>query len=73
MFTIQCPHCNDPIVISKLNCGIFRHGLNMRTKKQMDPHMLQSVCDKLIKKKKIYGCGGQFKILHDDTCVVIKM
>ena len=23
---LQCPHCNDFIIIEKINCGIFRHG-----------------------------------------------
>ena len=23
---VFCPHCQDPIVIEKLNCCIFRHG-----------------------------------------------
>ena len=24
---VECPHCNEPIIIEKLNCGIFRHGI----------------------------------------------
>ena len=32
---IVCPHCNDYIIIEKLNCGIFRHGIIKETGKQM--------------------------------------
>ena len=24
---IECPHCNEPILIEQLNCKIFRHGV----------------------------------------------
>jgi len=24
---VICPHCNEPILIEKLNCCIFRHGI----------------------------------------------
>jgi len=23
---VSCPHCEDPVLIEKLNCHIFRHG-----------------------------------------------
>ena len=23
----KCPHCEEYIIIEKLNCGIFRHGI----------------------------------------------
>ena len=24
---LVCPHCKDYIIIRKINCGIFRHGV----------------------------------------------
>ena len=26
-FCVVCPHCDEPVLISKLKCGIFRHGV----------------------------------------------
>jgi hypothetical protein len=24
---VICPHCNEPVIIEKINCAIFRHGV----------------------------------------------
>ena len=24
---LTCPNCNEPFIMEKLNCGIFRHGV----------------------------------------------
>jgi len=24
---LECPHCKEFIIIEKINCGIFRHGV----------------------------------------------
>ena len=61
-FCVQCPHCNDYIYIEKLNCSIFRHGVIKSTNKQIDPHLSKEICEKLVKKNLIYGCGKPFKI-----------
>jgi len=63
---VICPHCKDPIIIKKINCGIFRHGVLKRTQKQMNPHTDESVCEQLIKDDLIYGCGKPFKIVVKD-------
>ena len=36
---ITCPNCNEFIIVEKLNCGIFRHGILKETGKQIDPHL----------------------------------
>ncbi len=36
---ITCPHCNDYIIITELNCSIFRCGVYKRTNEQIDPHL----------------------------------
>ena len=36
---LKCPHCNDFIIIEKLNCGIFRHGVSKVTGQQIAPHL----------------------------------
>jgi len=50
------------VIIEKINCGIFRHDIYKNTGKQINPHMDQKRCDKLVKDKMIYGCGQEFKI-----------
>ena len=45
---IQCPHCNHYIIMIKLNCGIFRHGILKTDYKQIDSHCPKEQCDKYI-------------------------
>lgn len=65
-FIIQCPHCLDYIIIEKINCGIFRHGVLIQTGKQIDPHANKQMCDDYITKKKIYGCGKPYQIIEEE-------
>ncbi|NDB60961.1 hypothetical protein EB001_21325 [bacterium] len=58
-----CPHCNEPVMIQKINCGIFRHAVLKSTGKQISPHTGEKKCEKLIKDKAIYGCGKPFRII----------
>jgi hypothetical protein len=61
---ILCPHCNLCVLIEKLNCRIFRHGIIKNTGKQMDPHATKEVCDEQFKNDEIYGCGKPFMIIE---------
>jgi hypothetical protein len=60
---VTCPHCNESVVIEKLNCGIFRHGVIKRTGRTIKPHASREVCENLIKHRLIYGCGKPFRIV----------
>lgn len=60
---IECPHCNEKIVIEKLNCCVFRHGVLKSNGKQIDPHSSKDLCDFYINKQLIFGCGKPFKII----------
>jgi hypothetical protein len=60
---ISCPHCNEFIIIEKLNCGIFRHGVVKETGKQIDPHLNKEECNNLFNNNLIYGCGKPFQII----------
>jgi hypothetical protein len=42
---IQCPHCNEYIIIQELNCCIFRHGIFKETGQQINPHSNKYLCD----------------------------
>ena len=63
---ITCPNCNEYILIEKLNCGIFRHGIIKENGKQMDPHLCEEQCIFLIDNGLIYGCGKPFQILNEN-------
>ena len=62
---VFCPHCQDPIVIEKLNCCIFRHGTLISSGKQIGPHSPKELCDFYVLRNKIYGCGKPFQIVRD--------
>ena len=64
---VQCPHCKDNILISKLNCCIFRHGIFKKNLKQMHSHTPKDMCDSLSQNNLIYGCGKPFKIIKSET------
>jgi hypothetical protein len=61
---LACPHCQEYVIIEKLNCGIFRHGIYKRNGKQIPPHSSKEICDNLIKTNTIYGCGKHQNILN---------
>lgn len=67
MIILECPHCNGSIVITKVNCGIFRHGVIKKTNKPIHPHLSKPCCEKLILDNLIYGCGKPFRIVKNDT------
>ncbi len=59
-----CPHCKESIfvLISQINCNIFRHGVYKHNLQQMDPHAPKAMCEKLVKEKLILGCGKPFSL-----------
>jgi hypothetical protein len=70
---ITCPHCNNYIIIEKLNCGIFRHGTYKINNKQVEPHASKEICENLIKEDLIYGCGKPFQIIKINNTFEIKI
>lgn len=63
---IECPHCLQPIIIEKINCGIFRHGIYKHNGEQIPPHLNKPNCEYLIQQKLIYGCGKPFQIIEQN-------
>ena len=61
-----CPHCNESILIERLNCCIFRHGVLKTNGKQINPHASKELCDFYIEKQLIYGCGKPFRIILNE-------
>jgi len=64
---IQCPHCDKYIIMIKLNCGIFRHGILKIDYKQINPHCPKEQCDNYIKNNLIFGCGKPCRVIMDGT------
>lgn len=67
MIYVICPHCSEPIIIEKLNCGIFRHGMYKKSGKQIHPHLSKSKCIQLLQKKQIVGCGKPFRVVSSEN------
>ena len=63
---VVCPHCNIPILIEKLNCFIFRHGIFIKNGQQIPPHSNKNECDYYIQNNLIYGCGKPFRIIKEN-------
>ena len=38
---VECPHCFTPVLIEKINCGVFRHGTLKSNRKQINPHSVK--------------------------------
>ena len=70
---VKCPHCNEFIIIEKINCGIFRHGIIKSTLKQMESHLPKDKCDQLKERNMIFGCGKPFQILMVNGEMVIQI
>ena len=63
---VACPHCYDTILISAINCQIFRHGAYKANNEQIPPHTSQAECERLAGGDLIYGCGKPFRIVKNE-------
>ena len=67
---VNCPHCNEFIIIEEINCNIFRHGVFKNTRIQIDPHSSKKLCDYYVENNLIYGCGKPFiLVINNDTYI----
>lgn len=64
---VNCPHCNNPVLIEQLNCKIFRHGIFKSNNIQINPHSSKQDCDYYINNDLIYGCGRPFRIVENNN------
>jgi hypothetical protein len=64
---INCPHCNEPVIIDELNCKIFRHAIFKNSGLQINPHATKLECDNYIENNLIFGCGKPFRIIDIDN------
>lgn len=63
---VNCPHCKEEVIISKLNCCIFIHAVMKKTGKQVNPHTSKAKMEILKKQDSIYGCGNGFRITQKE-------
>lgn len=64
-FVVTCPHCHEYVLIEEINCAIFRHGVLKDGLNQMNPHTPKGLCDSLVSRQEIYGCGKPFRLVQD--------
>ncbi len=73
-----CPHCGyfTQVLISELNCRIFRHGSFVRKNEkneivellqQIGPHETEESCNNLRNNPNISGCCKPFQIIGDQS------
>lgn len=69
LFTVVCPHCYQEVIIqeNEINCAVFRHGIMKSNYQQIPPHAPKDVCDMLVKKDLIYGCGKPFTLIKQSS------
>lgn len=61
----ECPWCSGMFEVaeSEVNCGIFRHGINRTTGRQLDPHLTLAAYEDLSLSGNIYGgCGRPIRV-----------
>jgi len=66
-YILKCPNCDEFIIINKINCGIFRHGILKKNNKQINPHSSKELCDYYVRENKIYGCGKPFRVINNNN------
>jgi hypothetical protein len=64
---INCPNCNETVIIDELNCKIFRHAIFKNSGLQINPHATKLECDNYIENNLIFGCGKPFRIIDIDN------
>ena len=64
---VECPHCKNPVLIEKLNCCIFRHGVLKRNGKQINPHTPKELCEFYILKELVIGCCKPFQVILNEN------
>lgn len=63
---MQCPHCQEPVLIAAINCQIFRHAAYKQSGEQIPPHTSQQECERLVEGGAVFGCGKPFRIVKNE-------
>lgn len=64
---IQCPHCQQFVLIEDIGCGIFSHSVMKDTMKQLNSLASKEYCDYLKYNDLLFGCAGQFRIIGTEV------
>ena len=55
--------CEIFLKIEETNCGIFRHGMDIKNWCQIDPHASEEEILKMKQQGRLWGCGAAFVII----------
>ena len=84
-YTFLCPHCNLIVAVEKnaVNCHIFRHGNFIIKRDRMNrpieygesipPHAPKIVCDELVSKGLILGCGKPLQMYVSEGSYYVRI
>ena len=67
LLIVECPWCGGGVEVEQRNCGIFRHGINKQTGKQIDSHAKKEAIELLKERNSLIGCGNPFRLTDDNT------
>ena len=59
---VTCPKCGEYVLIEKINCAIFRHGILRSNNQQIPSHADKIYVEHLLLVGDVIGCGKPFKI-----------
>lgn len=62
----ECPHCDMLILVAvgHVNCKIFRHGILKQSGRQVNPHLSQVECERMVQNDQVYGCCKPFQLVN---------
>ena len=68
IYSFICPWCSGLVEVhsSQLNCRIFRHAIMIDSLEPINPHSPENVCNELVEKNLVYGCGKPFRISENN-------
>jgi hypothetical protein len=63
-----CPNCYQRIHVESIQSGLFRCGVMKSTMVQIDPHLSEEECERLVSEDLIHGCGRPFR--YEEGCLL---
>ena len=74
MLVFNCVWCDKPIIVflNERFCKIFRHAIYKNNYEQVNQHMSESECNRLVISDLVYGCCKPFEIIERDSKFYIK-
>jgi hypothetical protein len=61
---LECPHCKDYIIIEKINCAIFRHGVFINNNEQINEYNYQKLLSIRLPKDRFWPYTNSFQLMQ---------